>query len=816
MLCTVGCLAAGGLAADVRRPFSVDDMFRAEQFGKVLFTSDGRELLFERDGPFERQPDFGRGDAYRPGLFVADVDGQGEPQRLTGAPDDGYRMLGVSPDGAWLAFRRSAREGEVLGVYSLNGGTTREFAFPPEYFSEAAWLGGSLVYPALAEGESRFVYAMRVERLQALASRWEDARRGAVSTASVLTSGGRSARPPRHEFLAQADPRTGLVEQLAAGRYLNLSVAPDGEALAALRQDSLPLDSTGQIEHGVNTGGVAHALIVYANAPQGAAGAVAALAQPCGDFDVLPESLRWSSGSRYLAFVARRVEAAWDTATFYVYDRETGRIEALPLHDLEPYFGHDAARDRLQLEAAWFGDRLAVLAIRSPGSAAAEELASAAAAQPDWFLLGGEEPLNLTERLGSGHPELVAAGEYGGVFLRAGRAWRVDMEGRHRELVPQFDRPLARWPGHGLESPDRQAGRSIVLQARQPPDVVRLLFVDFDSGEVEEVSASSPDARFVAVSLHERRAALVERIGNASVLSIAGSGIRPRTVVTINRHLDEVVGGTPVRVDHPGPDGDERHSWLLLPPNYEGDRPLPTVVNVYPGRAGGPLFRGWTVDRFSALNDHLLAARGYAVLYPSLPLAHGRGPRNPLDGLVDEVLAAVDAAVAMGHVDPERLAVQGQSHGGYAAAALIGLTDRFKAAVATAGIYNLVSFYGVFDPRAWLDVETRGLRMFGASWLETGLGRVGAPPWRVPERYLHNSPLMHVEQVSTPILLIHGDRDFVSITQAEEFFTALTRLNKQAVFVRYFGEDHVPNSPANIRDFWERLFAWYGEHLGPP
>src|SRR3546814_19413903 len=84
--------------------------------------------------------------------------------------------------------------------------------------------------------------------------------------------------------------------------------------------------------------------------------------------------------------------------------------------------------------------------------------------------------------------------------------------------------------------------------------------------------------------------------------------------------------------------------------------------------------------------------------------------------------------------------------------------------------------------------------------METSQGGMGAPPWDDPERYLRNSPLMHVKNIKTPIMLLSGDRDYVSTTQAEEFFTALTRLNEDAVFVRYFGEDHVYNSTANIRD----------------
>ncbi len=94
---------------------------------------------------------------------------------------------------------------------------------------------------------------------------------------------------------------------------------------------------------------------------------------------------------------------------------------------------------------------------------------------------------------------------------------------------------------------------------------------------------------------------------------------------------------------------------------------------------------------------------------------------------------------------------------------------------------------------------------------------MGRAPWRDPHRYARNSPLTSVERINTPVMLIHGDLDSTgSATQAEEMFTALSRLNRDAVFVRYWGEGHTLTSPANLRDLWPRRLAWYREHLGPP
>src|SRR5262249_45175188 len=86
-------------------------------------------------------------------------------------------------------------------------------------------------------------------------------------------------------------------------------------------------------------------------------------------------------------------------------------------------------------------------------------------------------------------------------------------------------------------------------------------------------------------------------------------------------------------------------------------------------------------------------------------------------------------------------------------------------------------------------------------------GRMGVPPWIEPERYVRNSPVFYADRVTTPVLLIHGDVDWVS--QEEEFFSALQRLGKRAEYVNYLGEDHFLMSPANVLDMWSRIFTWF-------
>jgi len=180
---------------------------------------------------------------------------------------------------------------------------------------------------------------------------------------------------------------------------------------------------------------------------------------------------------------------------------------------------------------------------------------------------------------------------------------------------------------------------------------------------------------------------------------------------------------------------------------------------------------------------------------------------DPMLDLPKGVLPAVERAIELGVADPELVFLFGHSFGGFGVYGLLALTRRFRAAVALAGTADLVSAYGTFDPRDRYE-DDLALELFQLALLEVGQGRLGAAPWRDAERYLRNSPLLYADRIETPLLIIQGDLDYVPIQQGEELFTALYRQGKRARFVRYWGEGHLLNSPANIRDMWERIFAW--------
>jgi len=253
-----------------------------------------------------------------------------------------------------------------------------------------------------------------------------------------------------------------------------------------------------------------------------------------------------------------------------------------------------------------------------------------------------------------------------------------------------------------------------------------------------------------------------------------------------------------------------------LPINYQPGVRYPLITWVYAGTVyGDEPPRSVKLNHPSSLSLQLLAAHGYAVLLPSMPLKPEGEASDPFFELTKGVIPAIDKAIQMGVVDSDRLAVMGVSFGGYTVYGLISQTNRFKAAIALAAMSDLVSLYGQFDAR-YRYTEFPHEFLSQVELAESGQIRMGGPPWKDYARYLRNSPLFYVERIETPLMIIQGDMDYVSMQQGEAMFTSLYRRNRRAAFVRYWGEGHVLESPANISDMWRRIYGWFDQFLASP
>lgn len=295
-------------------------------------------------------------------------------------------------------------------------------------------------------------------------------------------------------------------------------------------------------------------------------------------------------------------------------------------------------------------------------------------------------------------------------------------------------------------------------------------------------------------------------------------GAAPVLLIEYNTHLSGVETAVgPIQIDHKDYVGEDAKSWLFLPPGASVDRPMhyplvviayPTLVYDAPPEKWSPFTKDiWTLRWGTPTPMEVFAAEGYAVLLPSIPYAKDEGPAEPMLRIMAAVDSALDGAIETGFVDPDRMALTGQSFGGYAALSVAVQSDRFQAIVSAMPVSNITSVYGTFGPLGRINANRFGRSGFmrrtenlGPFWLKSQL-------WENPDRYIRNSPLFSVENVSTPILLIAGDLDAATpVTQAEEMFIALYHEEKDVQFVKYFGEHHVIAQPEHQRDMWQRVF----------
>ncbi len=240
--------------------------------------------------------------------------------------------------------------------------------------------------------------------------------------------------------------------------------------------------------------------------------------------------------------------------------------------------------------------------------------------------------------------------------------------------------------------------------------------------------------------------------------------------------------------------------WLLYPENYDSGKRYPMVVSVHGGPAGMRT-PSWPSAHFDM---SVMAGLGYFVFFPNPRGSYGEGEAftkaNVKDfggGDLRDILAGVDAVLKKTPVDPNRLGVTGWSYGGYMTMWTVTQTNRFRAAVAGAGIADWLSYYGENSIDQWM------IPYFGASVYDD------------PAAYAKSSPITYIKQVKTPTLVVVGERDGeCPAPQSFEFWHALKTLGVPTELVVYQGEGHSFRKPENRVDVMRRTLAWFNQYLG--
>ncbi len=246
-------------------------------------------------------------------------------------------------------------------------------------------------------------------------------------------------------------------------------------------------------------------------------------------------------------------------------------------------------------------------------------------------------------------------------------------------------------------------------------------------------------------------------------------------------------------------DGASVSGHLLYPRNFDAAKRYPMIVWPH----GGPASIALPEWPEPTLEPAVMAALGYFVFQPNPRGSYGQGEAfvrgNVKDfggGDLRDVMAGVDAVLAQAPIDPNRLGIHGWSYGGYMTMWAITQTNRFKAAVAGAGISNWQSYYGQNSIDQWM------IPYFGATVYDN------------PAVYAKSSPITFVKKVKTPTLIVVGERDGeCPAPQSYELWHALRVLGVPTDLVVYPGEGHQFVDPKNKRDLIERAAAWFDKYL---
>ncbi len=325
-----------------------------------------------------------------------------------------------------------------------------------------------------------------------------------------------------------------------------------------------------------------------------------------------------------------------------------------------------------------------------------------------------------------------------------------------------------------------------------------------------ELAVIGRDGRVQRMGGIELNAGVFARASNGTIAYVGVNATHPaevwvkpvsgpaRKATALNTTFASLPIVAPEFIKYKSFDGVDIEAALLLPPGAPSSPALdrrPLVVLVH----GGPTGR-WS-DDFESWGQ-LLASRGYAVFYPNVRGSTGYGQAfvemNRGDwggGDFKDVMAGVDAMIARGIADPNRLGIGGWSYGGYMAAWAITQTRRFKAAVSGAPVIDMASEFGTEN---------------GPAYDEWFYGT----PYEKLDGFIKSSPITYVKNARTPTLLLQGEDDTTDpIGQSQQFYRGLKRYGVESDFVVYPREPHGLREEKHLLDRLSRIVAWYDKYL---
>jgi dipeptidyl aminopeptidase/acylaminoacyl peptidase len=362
-------------------------------------------------------------------------------------------------------------------------------------------------------------------------------------------------------------------------------------------------------------------------------------------------------------------------------------------------------------------------------------------------------------------------------------------DGTARELTPDFDR----WPS----APQFSADGSAVFFLADDNGRHAVFRVGLDGGDPVRLTADGAYSHLQVARDGSALYALRSAYDSPDApVRLDPEASHQEPAALPNPGTLDGLPGTLHEVEAVGADGARVHSWLVLPEGASAESPAPLLLWIH----GGPLM-SWNSWSWRWC-PWVMAARGYAVLLPNPALSQGFGLDFVRRGWGEwggapytDLMAAVDAAEQRPDIDATRTAAMGGSFGGYMANWVATQTDRFRAIVTHASLWDLDAFTGTTDAAYYWEKE----------W---------GDPLRDPKRYEQNSPHRFADAIRTPMLVIHGDKDYrVPIGEALRLWYDLQKRGVPSKFLYFPDENHWVLTPGNSMVWYETILAFMTEHV---
>jgi dipeptidyl aminopeptidase/acylaminoacyl peptidase len=272
-------------------------------------------------------------------------------------------------------------------------------------------------------------------------------------------------------------------------------------------------------------------------------------------------------------------------------------------------------------------------------------------------------------------------------------------------------------------------------------------------------------------------------------------------ITDVNPQMRELAWSSGTRlIDYKSDKGDKLQAAIYLPANFDPSKKYPMLVTIYEKRSQGRHQFQSPADT-KAPDPALFTNRGYIVMDPDIVYR----VNDPGMSAVWCVIPAVKAAIATGMVDPKKVGLWGHSWGGYQTSFLVTQTNIFAAAIAGAPLTDMVSMYS----SVYWNSGGANQAIF-----ESSQGRFKGNFIDNYDAYIRNSPAFHANKVTTPLIILHNDKDgAVDFNQGITYFNTLRQLGKDVILLEYVGENHGLGKPVNQRDYAVRMTEWFDYHL---